>query len=258
MNVFRIAAMTAALALSAAPSAYAGKRDRAQIEIQVDGKKMTVTKDGKVVSTPRILHRDDKLIVLDDDGESVILTMPASFRDLKDLAQMVGNGPQSGPRIGVRIREVEPALAAQLGLEPGYGVTVTEVLEDGPAAKGGMQRYDVIMEVGGKTVEALGDLRTVLSEVSEGERLEVMVLRKGRRVTLDLLPTRGPVGNTTLFNLEGWPHLPVHFLEDNIAVLGELGEDRTKLAAELEQKLRVMEERLHELEERLASEQDRD
>lgn len=82
------------------------------------------------------------------------------------------------PRLGVSIQSLGEQLADYFGVEG--GALVTEVREDSPAANAGIMAGDVIVEIGGESVEDPGDLREALADREAGS-VEVQVVRDGSR-----------------------------------------------------------------------------
>lgn len=83
------------------------------------------------------------------------------------------------PRLGVTIEEVGPALAAQTGADPGRSTLVTEVVPGTPAARAGVQRYDIITAIDGVDRAAPFDVRSAAAHLKEGSTLTLRVLRAG-------------------------------------------------------------------------------
>src|SRR5262249_34275771 len=73
------------------------------------------------------------------------------------------------------------------------GAFVTEVTPGGPAATAGLQPGDVITDINGRKMETAGDVIDTVSTQAIGSRVEVGVLRAGKRqpvtVTLGELPS---------------------------------------------------------------------
>ena len=65
---------------------------------------------------------------------------------------------------------------------PGYALS--GVTGGGPADKGGVKAADVIVEFGMNKISSLDDFDLALRKFKSGEEVEVIVLRKGERVTL--------------------------------------------------------------------------
>ncbi len=79
--------------------------------------------------------------------------------------------------IGVEPRELNAELAESLQLPVKAGVLITGVLQDGPAAKGGVKPGDVVLQVGERRVEALPDLFGGVAALEPGSRARLKVLR---------------------------------------------------------------------------------
>ncbi|MGE0844895.1 MAG: Do family serine endopeptidase [Flavobacteriaceae bacterium] len=86
--------------------------------------------------------------------------------------------------LGVRIASVTDEIAESLGMKETAGALVGDVTADGPAADGGIQRGDVILEFDGRKVDEMRDLPRMVADTEVGKAVDVVVLRKGERVTL--------------------------------------------------------------------------
>jgi serine protease DegQ len=65
------------------------------------------------------------------------------------LDGIVQDGQVTRGWIGVEPNELTPELAQTFGVEASQGVIITGVLQNGPAAKGGMKPGDVVSAVSG-------------------------------------------------------------------------------------------------------------
>lgn len=91
--------------------------------------------------------------------------------------------------LGVTIQDVDDAIANALGLaEPG-GALVGDVLEDSPAAKGGLEAGDIILSIDGRPITISSQLRSQVASTPPGQSVDLTVLRGER--TLDLTVTLG-------------------------------------------------------------------
>jgi serine protease Do len=73
----------------------------------------------------------------------------------------------------MRVQNVTPEIAEQLGLESASGVVVVQVEPGTPAAEGGLRRGDVILEVGQEEVKTAADLHRQLEGADKGVLLFV-------------------------------------------------------------------------------------
>lgn len=100
--------------------------------------------------------------------------------------QLKSDGKVSRGWLGVVIQEVNKDLAESFGLERPAGALVAQVLEDGPAAKGGLQVGDVILNLDGKAIIMSADLPHRVGALKPGSVAELDVVRDGARKTLKL------------------------------------------------------------------------
>jgi serine protease Do len=82
------------------------------------------------------------------------------------------------PRLGLSL-----APAADVGGAGDQGVVVTQVDPDGAAAAHGFKTGDVILDVGGKTVNAPADVRRALTDARSGGRRTVLMRIKSEQGT---------------------------------------------------------------------------
>jgi serine protease Do len=100
--------------------------------------------------------------------------------------QLVENGSVHRAYLGVMIQPVTQQLAEQLGAKVHEGVLISDVQPDTPAAKAGMQPGDVIVEFAGAPVASPQELQGVVERAKIGGEQAMVVLRDGKRVTLNV------------------------------------------------------------------------
>ena len=108
----------------------------------------------------------------------------------KDIANsLIESGKVVRGWMGVAIQELTPALAQSFQLPEGQqgGVLISEVHQDGPSAKAGLQRGDVILEYGQEVVKDVNHLRNIVARTKVGKQKEIKVLREGKETTLNLI-----------------------------------------------------------------------
>jgi serine protease Do len=119
------------------------------------------------------------------DGKSLTIEVKIAKRsDEKDEAAADESeepaGKETGKaRIGVQVQDVTRDLAEQLGLEDTAGALVTEVIEDSPAERAGIERGDVILEANRQPVENAAAFVRVVRAAAPGKSV-LLLVRSGR------------------------------------------------------------------------------
>src|SRR5690606_5210079 len=98
--------------------------------------------------------------------------------------QLIEFGEVRRGRLGIQIQDVTPDLAAALDLEVDRGALVTLVEPGSAAAAAGVREGDVIIELDGAPVTGSSDLANKVGLVRAGTEVEIVLLRDGRRQTI--------------------------------------------------------------------------
>ena len=113
-----------------------------------------------------------------NDVLSGAITTPAVPEDEENAAANADASSLVGkPRLGVTISGLNPSSSAVQNGDIPNGVYVTEVDEDGPAALGGMEAYDIIVDVDGEVITGVSQLQGIIAGHAEGDVLKVKVYR---------------------------------------------------------------------------------
>ena len=107
------------------------------------------------------------------------------------VARVVEAFGGQGSRIGVSVREVEDEDLKTAKLTAPGGVVIDDVTEDGPAAKAGLKRGDVVVEFDGERVRGTRQFTRLVQETPAGRKVATVVLRNGQRSTLTVEPREG-------------------------------------------------------------------
>ncbi len=91
--------------------------------------------------------------------------------------QVISGG---GGRIGLTVSDVDPSDG-----KASTGVMVEEVEEEGPAAKAGLKKGDVVVEFDGERVRSVRQFTRLVSETPAGRQVAASVLRDGQRVSVN-------------------------------------------------------------------------
>ena len=97
----------------------------------------------------------------------------------KDL---IANGKVSRGYIGIKISEVDDAIAKSIGLDKPRGIMVQDVLPDGAAKKAGINPGDVILKIDGTEVDQTNELQSYIASKSAGTKVNLTLFRDGKEI----------------------------------------------------------------------------
>lgn len=94
--------------------------------------------------------------------------------------------------LGVELREITPDIARQLDLNTSEGVLVMSVVDGSPAETGGVQRGDVILRWNGEPTPDPLTLSRLVAATEIGSTADLVVLREGAEVELQVRVSERP------------------------------------------------------------------
>jgi len=102
------------------------------------------------------------------------------------VAQLREFGETRRGWIGVRIQQVDDAIAESLGIGRARGALIAGVNDDGPAAKAGMKTGDVVVKFDGHDIKEMRDLPKIVADTAVDKSVEMVVLRDGKEKTIKI------------------------------------------------------------------------
>ena len=96
------------------------------------------------------------------------------------------------PLLGLQLTNPDELVARMFAFPPGEAVLIERVLDNGAAARAGLQRGDGIAAVNGQAVRSTQDIASLLSQTKQGDLLTLTVIRGGLLHDL-LIPLGGPL-----------------------------------------------------------------
>ena len=106
--------------------------------------------------------------------------------------QLKAHGKVVRAWLGVAIQDVTPDLARSFGLKKAEGALVADVTPDGPAARAGVARGDLIVEFDGTHIDEAHQLPTLVAGTPVGKTVRVTVLREGATKELSVTVAEMP------------------------------------------------------------------
>lgn len=117
--------------------------------------------------------------------------------------QLKTDGKVSRGWLGVMIQEVNKDLAESFGLDKPVGALVAQVVEGGPASKGGLQVGDVVLSLDNRPITMSADLPHLVGALKPGYKAVLEVLRDGARNKVTVVIGALPEDGATLASAEG-------------------------------------------------------
>ncbi len=108
--------------------------------------------------------------------------------------QLIKQGKVVRGWLGVVIQDIDEDLAKSFGLKDTEGALIAEVSKGSPAEKAGLKEGDVIKKLNGRKIESVDELRNRIALTRPGTKIELEVLRNGKRKTLDVTIGEQPSG----------------------------------------------------------------
>jgi len=130
-------------------------------------------------STGELIGINSQILSTSGGNIGIGFAIPSNMaRNVMD--QLIKTGKVHRGQLGVGIQPMTPELAQQFGLSETRGVLVNTVAENGPAAKAGIRRGDVIVAFNGKPVSDGNTLRNQIAGTLPGTEVKLTIVRDKR------------------------------------------------------------------------------
>jgi serine protease Do len=124
-------------------------------------------------------------------GSGIGFAIPSNLvRTVAD--QLLANGKVRRAWLGVSFQELTPELAKGLGKNDTHGALVADVVNNGPAAKGGVRAGDIIERVDQDPVSEGKDLLRAVLQRPVGSEVTLTVRRDGKQQALKVKTAERP------------------------------------------------------------------
>ena len=98
------------------------------------------------------------------------------------MTQLISDGKVTRGWLGVTIQNLTPELSKEFGLKKTTGALITDIFDNSAADKAGLKRGDVVIEVNGKMIKNVENLRNMVSQSKIGKKIKITVLRNSRKL----------------------------------------------------------------------------
>lgn len=175
--------------------------------------KLSAEVDGKAVPDDRIIEKDGSVRIKDEKGETIFETaVPGSdpvmringpFGSTNSLGGLARRGGRltigspldrtihvttDAPKVmvGVQLLEPDSSLRGHLGLKDNETTLISAVYEGLAAAQAGLEPYDIVVAVNGKSPASPEIVRKSLRETEAGKSIALDVIHRGVKKTVTI------------------------------------------------------------------------
>lgn len=119
---------------------------------------------------------EDKVkVTLFRDGKKKKITVTIGKLKEDDMSTV---GSEIASRLGMTVQELTPELAKSLEMEEESGLLISAVESDSPAARSGLRRGDLIMEINRTKIDSQETYDSIMKKEKDQSRLLLLVKRK--------------------------------------------------------------------------------
>jgi serine protease Do len=116
-------------------------------------------------------------------GQGIGFAIPSNMAK-EVLLQLHDRGKVTRGWLGVAIQKLSPDLVQAFKLENDHGALVADVIPDGPAAKAGLERGDIIVRFQGHKIQDSSELPRMVATIPPGTQVDVDIVRGGKKLTI--------------------------------------------------------------------------
>ena len=158
----------------------------------------------KKVMIVRVGEGDEGVMRWQTSDDNQLIFSP---QDTADMA-LLQLQPTGKFKLGVALTPIGGLVCAQLRIADDVGIAVAAVMEDSPAAKAGLRKYDIIVSINDSEVRELSDLTDAIDKAGENETaVELTIIRGGDQQTISATPESNEAATKSKRKME-WRQKP--------------------------------------------------
>ncbi|GAB4399111.1 MAG: trypsin-like peptidase domain-containing protein [Anaerolineales bacterium] len=139
---------------------------------------------GEVIGINTLIVRGNSSTVAEGLGFAVPSNTAALI-----AAQLIAHGFVARPYVGIEWQAITPNIARRYGLPVSWGAYVTAVAANSPAMQAGLQRGDIIVQIGERTINENTSYINALYQYKPGQTVVFQVQRENQRLNIEITLT---------------------------------------------------------------------
>jgi serine protease Do len=165
-----------------------GVRGREQPMIQTDAAINPGNSGGPLLNVRGEVVGINTAIYTDQRAANIGIGFATPINLVRELLPQLRTGKITRGRIGVNVnpQPISESVARGLGLPGRSGALITTVTDDGPAARAGFRRGDVVIEYNGQPVDDSTELVNMVVRTKPGTTVPVKIIRNKEQKTLNV------------------------------------------------------------------------
>ncbi|MGD8633440.1 MAG: trypsin-like peptidase domain-containing protein, partial [Anaerolineales bacterium] len=136
---------------------------------------------GEVIGINTLIVRGGGSVVAEGLGFAVPSNTARAIAE-----QVIDNGYFARPNLGIRWVTITPTLANRYRLPVDYGIYITDVFRNGPAAKANLAPGDIITGIQDVPINSEHPFQNQLFQFEPGDQVSVQILRQGELLERDI------------------------------------------------------------------------
>lgn len=126
------------------------------------------------------------------DAQGIGFAIPIN-RAMRAVSELIRFGEIQKTWSGLRVQPVTPRIARHFGMTELTGVLVSDVIDDSPATKAGLQSGDIILAINGKTISSAEEFNDTLNSMLAGDKASLKILRDEKTISKELKLEAAPL-----------------------------------------------------------------
>jgi serine protease Do len=150
--------------------------ERGDIILSYDGRQIDELNDlPRLVAATPVDKTVDVTIFRDGKKRTVKVAIGKLAEGDQEVAASV---EEKGVAVGITAANLTPELVQRFSLVGDEGILITKIEPDSPAAAANLRVGDLIVEVDGKAINAVGDFEKIVGTMPRGKVLRLLIQRK--------------------------------------------------------------------------------